>query len=68
MIKLPKDIYGLNVIKSGLSAFADLGDFELFEEEKHYCIKVKNSRYDPTITLKEFENYLLDLINAKGIL
>lgn len=68
MIKLPKDIYGLDVIKSGLSAFSDLGEFELLEEEKYYHIKVRNSRYDPIITLREFENYLLDLINAKGIL
>lgn len=39
MIKLPKDIYGLDVIKSGLSAFSDLGEFELLEEEKYYILR-----------------------------
>ena len=68
MIRLVKDIYSLEVVEKCLNAFSECGEFELTESDRHYCIEVENSKYSPIITLREFENYLLDMVNTKGII
>lgn len=68
MIRLVKEIYSLEVVEKGLNAFSECGEFELTESDRHYCIEVENSKYSPIITLREFENYLLDMVNTKGII
>lgn len=65
-LKLNKDIYSNKAITETIKAFQKLATIELAESEQYYICKFSQCRYEKTITMNEFGNYLIDLMNTKG--
>lgn len=62
-IDLSKCIYGIDNIEGTLSVYTDIAKFKVEEIEMYYRVYLVKSKYDGRVTLKEFENYLIDSMN-----
>lgn len=62
-IDLSKNIYILGKIESAINAYSDIAKFKVEEIGEYYRVHLISSKYDGKITLKEFENYLIDSMN-----
>lgn len=62
-IDLSKNIYILGKIESAINAYSDIAKFKVEEIGEYYRLNLIKSKYDGKITLKEFENYLIDSMN-----
>ena len=62
-VDLPKNIYFLSKIENAISVYSDIAKFKVEEIGEYYRIHLIKSKYDGKITLKEFENYLIDSMN-----
>lgn len=62
-IDLSKNIYFLGNIESAISVYSDIAKFKVEEIDEYYRLILIKSKYDGKITLKEFENYLIDSMN-----
>lgn len=60
---LSKDIYNISAIKQTISAFSELAKISLYNNASHYVCVFENCIYAQDETIKEFENYLIDLCN-----
>ena len=45
-----------------IDAYSKLAELILGENDKEWIITLQNSKYEPVITLKEFENYAIGLV------
>lgn len=63
---LSKDIYIISAIENAISAFSKLAEITISEETNCYFCEFNNCVYEKDITIKEFENYLIDLCNKLG--
>ncbi len=63
-LSLNKNYYSREHIIAAVTAFAGLCRVELSENEDYYVCVFSNCVYDVDVTKKEFENYLIDLINT----
>ncbi len=61
---LNKNYYSREHIAAAVTAFAGLCRVELSETDDHYVCVFSKCTYDVDVTKKEFENYLIDLINT----
>ncbi len=59
---LNKSLYSYKSVLIAIEAYSELADFTLDENEHAWIITFQNSKYDPAITLKEFENYVIGLV------
>ena len=62
-IDLSKKIYDIEKIKNVVTTYSDIAKFKVEEIGEYYRIHLISSKYDGKITLKEFENYLIDSMN-----
>lgn len=62
-IDLSKNIYILSKIESAINAYSDIAKFKVEEIGEYYRVHLIRSKYDGRVTLKEFENYLIDSMN-----
>ena len=62
-IELSKRIYDIHEISKAVSAYSGVAKLSVDELESHYRVSVLKAKYDGEITLKEFENYLIDSMN-----
>lgn len=62
-VDLSKNIYFLSNIESAISVYSDIAKFKVEEIDEYYRLILIKSKYDGKITLKEFENYLIDSMN-----
>ena len=58
------EIYKQRQIEETIDAFSDLCSVDVVEYEDGFGCVFSDLRYDVEITKKEFENYLIDLINT----
>lgn len=65
-LMLSKYIYTFPAIENAISAFSELATISIREETNCYLFEFENCVYEEDITLKEFENYLIDLSNKLG--
>lgn len=60
---LSKEIYKAPSINETISAFSKIAKISLYESVDHYICIFENCLYSQNQTMKEFENYLIDLCN-----
>lgn len=65
-LRLNKNIYDQSYIQLAIHAFEDLCTIIFKDEEKYYTCLFNDCKYDIKETKKEFENYLIDLINSNS--
>lgn len=65
IIQLSKEIYSKAAIDRAIQDYNALGNFRVTESETHYACKITHTVYDSLLTAKEFENYVIDLMNQK---
>lgn len=60
-LKLSKIIYEHENIKEAVDDFSTMAYFKVTEFDEYYLISISDSKYPEERTVKEFENYLIDL-------
>ena len=63
VLHLNKDIYSIARIKNAVLAFKDYADMGITEHKEYIYVSFLQCKYDESITVKEFENYLIGLEN-----
>ena len=66
IFKLNKGIYSEKAITETIRAFSHLAEIELNDSDDYYICRFRQCRYESTLTMDEFGNYLIDLLNTKG--
>jgi hypothetical protein len=66
ILKLSKAIYSEKAIVETIRAFSHLAEIELSVSDDYYICRFSHCRYERTLTMDEFGNYLIDLMNTKG--
>jgi hypothetical protein len=64
-LALNKEIYTPLNIHSVIEVFSNLCKVDIGEEGNYWIATFCECKYDKTRTIKEFENYLIDYMNAK---
>lgn len=65
-LEINKEIYELNNVQKAINDYSELAKIVLYQKDNYYILDFDNCVYDFNITIKEFENYLIDLSNIKG--
>lgn len=60
---LRKSIFDINSINKAKNSFKELCSISIKETEKYFVCSFSSCVYDDCITVSEFENYIIDLIN-----
>ncbi len=58
---LPKEMYQLHPILAGCEDFKGIARIDIVECDTYYKVLFKDTRYSMERTMKEFENYVIDL-------
>ena len=64
-IRLNKELFLYDDILQSIEVFSDICNFSVGNQGNYYLCYLKSSIYDEEETIKEFENYLIDLSNKK---
>lgn len=62
---LSTDIYSYANIMETCEAYREFADIKIEEMDSYYELTFDDCKYDPDITIKEFENYLINTENLK---
>lgn len=62
-LQLNKEIYDLYDIFAAKNAYGDLCQIEIYDEVDIWRLYFHECRYEAKLTMREFENYLIDLMN-----
>lgn len=62
---LNTDIYSVSNIKNTCIAYKEYADIEINKTDSYIELIFDNCKYDLDITIKEFENYLINTENIK---
>ena len=63
-LKLNKDIYQSGSVAQTINAFKQLAHISFTEDADSYICMFEMCEYDAEQTVKEFENYLIDVSNT----
>ena len=63
-LRLSSQIYSEGCIREGIDAFADLCSISLSSSDGTYIVSFSDCVYDTDETMKEFENYLIELTHG----
>lgn len=63
ILDLNKDIYEYDRIRKTAEAFAGLVDVDIVDENNRYKCVFTNFKLESEKTIREFENYLINLMN-----
>lgn len=63
-ISLSKEIYPVQTIERAIADYAALASVETYEENGRVTCCFSQCRYDEELTVNEFLNYLVDLLNS----
>ena len=62
-MEFTKHFYDREAISMGISAYKDLADIRLSEDNNYYFCEIISCRYDIELVLNEFSNYVLGMMN-----
>lgn len=62
---LNKDLYGRAAILAAIQQYHGLALIRVHEKGNHWECTFSDCKYDMQVTMKEFENYVIDMINAR---
>ena len=60
-IMLKKELFRFSNIQQSIVAFSDLCIITVYEQDNAYLCTFTGCKYDTEETVREFENYLIDL-------
>ena len=60
-LKLAKEIYSVDRIRSAIEIYADYAIIRLRQDEGYYICEFSDCVNDEDVTVREFENYLISL-------
>lgn len=63
-LHLHKELYNRSCIYSGINAYRLLAHIRVQENGNYWVCSFSDCVYDPDLTAHEFENYLINLMNA----
>lgn len=63
-LKLNADIYDVQKVKIAADAYKELCKIKLRTADDYIICNFTDCLYDPEETIKEFENYTIDLMNT----
>lgn len=64
---LSREIYSVVYIKQAIEAFSELSEIALTSSDDCFVCTFNSTKYETETTIKEFENYLIDLYNHLGM-
>lgn len=62
-LKISKEIYARNSVDAAVTAYRNHADILIRETLADWRLVFRHCKYDPKLTTKEFENYLIGLEN-----
>ena len=65
-LSLNKKIYSESAVKEAISAYSNLAIILMVDRGNYWECRFKKCRFSPSITMKEFENYLIGLSVQEG--
>lgn len=68
ILNLCKEIYDYSFAVIATKEFASIANITIKNEEGYLRCVFSNCTYDVETTMKEFENYIIDLNNQRGLL
>ena len=66
-LRLVKDLYSYEMIEKAADSFSSLCKISISIDGNYYVCSFDMCKYDELVTIREFENYLIDLINMHGM-
>lgn len=63
---LNKEIYSIDDIIAANQMYSNLAIINCIEKEHYYFLSFENCYYAEELTMKEYENYLIDLMISKN--
>lgn len=63
-LKLHKDIFDKQVIESAREAYRSIASIQINEDPSHWLCTFHDCAFDDEKTAREFENYVIDTMNA----
>ena len=61
ILQLHKNIYTFSYIKFAIDAYSSIADIAIQENTEYWNVQFGYCEYDETLTIREFENYLISL-------
>lgn len=62
---LSEDVYSQESVKETCAVYKEYAHIEMKRENLHIKLTFSGCKYDPDLTIKEFENYLINVENSK---
>lgn len=62
---LSKDVYSEDSVKKTCLVYSGYAQIKLKQKNSHIELSFDRCKYDPDLTMKEFENYLINVENSK---
>lgn len=66
-LHLIKEIYSKNAIYRAIEDYQSISKIDMNENKNYYVCSFTFCQYDIKETMKEFENYIIDLMNCRDI-
>ena len=63
---LNKKVYSLEMINKASYDYKELAEITYRNNEPYHILSFKNCRYDEALTVKEYENYVIDLMVSRN--
>ncbi len=63
-ISINKNIFDKEILLSAIEEYKDIATIKVDETDNYFNLQFNDCEYDEDETVKEFENYLIDLTNS----
>lgn len=63
-LKMSTEIYDKETVLNAVEAYKELCTIKFLEANDYFECVFENCKYDETVTVSEFENYVIDLTNC----
>lgn len=60
-----KSIYEIKFIRNAIKDYANIANIDILESDTYFEIIFRESIFDMSVTIKEFENYIISIMNSK---
>ena len=62
--QINKEIFDIGIVTKAIEDYSDIASINVYETKDYIELEFDNCKYDTEETIKEFENYLIDLTNS----
>lgn len=65
-IRLNKELYSIKDIEKAKQSYRNLAEISFMETDCYYILTFDDCYYDEDLTMKEYDNYVIDLMVSKN--